>query len=130
MIHYAPHTATTSCGIPLETPGVGAFSDERDLVAGCLSCAKAAAAVPTSCASCGYTYCECFEAGYAAALASRLRRRPPQPQQHRCPICAPAPPQPQAAADTDAPICGRCGVHRVGRRRNGSYFNTCYDCGG
>ena len=72
MIHYAPHTATTSCGIPLETPGVGAFSDERDLVAGCLSCAKAAAAVPTSCASCGYTYCECFEAGYAAA--------PTQPQ--------------------------------------------------
>ena len=88
MIHYAPHTATTSCGIPLETPGVGAFSDERDLVAGCLSCAKAAAAVPTSCASCGYTYCECFEAGYAAALASRLRpqlrrqrrRSPRQPQ--------------------------------------------------
>ena len=50
---------------------------------------------------------------------------------------APAPVQqqrrqqhPQAASDTDAPICGRCGIHRVGRRRNGSYFTTCYECGG
>ena len=55
------------------------------------------------------------------------------------PAAAPAPAQQppgrrqqprQAAADTDAPICGRCGIHRVGRRRNGSYFATCYECGG
>ena len=61
-------------------------------------------------------------------LRGRLRGGAGQPPPAAAP--APAPPQPQAAADTDAPICGRCGVHRVGRRRNGSYFNTCYDCGG
>ena len=58
-----------------------------------------------------------------------------QPPPAAASVQAPVPPgrrqqPPQAAADTDAPICGRCGVHRVGRRRNGSYFATCYDCGG
>ena len=28
-----------------------------------------------------------------------------------------------------APICGNCGVNRVGRRRDGSWFPTCYSCG-
>ena len=73
MIHYAPHTATTSCGIPLDSPGGGAFSDERDLVAGCRDCEAAAAAVPEHCSCCRYKYCECFEAGYAAALAQEVR---------------------------------------------------------
>ena len=72
IVHYAPHTATTSCGIPLETPGVGAFSDERDLVAGCLSCKKSAAAVPAACSSCGYAFCDRFEAGFAAGSAAAL----------------------------------------------------------
>ena len=49
------------------------------------------------------------------------------------PAAAPAPPagqQPrQRQEDPDAPICGRCNVNRVGKRRNGSWFPTCYNCG-
>ena len=36
----------------------------------------------------------------------------------------------QRQADPAAPLCGRCGVNKVNRRRNGSWFPTCYDCGG
>ena len=47
-----------------------------------------------------------------------------QPPPAAAPAQAPAQPgrrqQPrQAAADTDAPICGRCGVNRVGKRSIG-----------
>ena len=28
-----------------------------------------------------------------------------------------------------APICGRCGANRVEKKRNGSWFPTCYTCG-
>lgn len=28
-----------------------------------------------------------------------------------------------------APICGNCRVNPVGRRRDGSWFPTCYSCG-
>ena len=36
--------------------------------------------------------------------------------------------QPPRQADPAAPLCGRCGVTRVNRRRNGSCFPTCYEC--
>ena len=72
IVHYAPNTATTSCGIPVGNSGVNVYTNERDLVAGCQACVAAAAAVPTHCPSCRYAFCECFEAGYAAGLAAAL----------------------------------------------------------
>ena len=44
---------------------------------------------------------------------------------------APAPPagQQPRQADPAAPLCGTCGVHRVNRRRDGSWFPTCIRCG-
>ena len=44
---------------------------------------------------------------------------------------APAPAaagQPPRQADPAAPLCNRCGVNRVNRRRNGSWFPTCFSC--
>ena len=70
VIHYAPSTATTTCGIPLDTPGGGPYTDERDLVVGCRECEAAAVSVPASCPHCEYAFCFCFEAGYAAGLAA------------------------------------------------------------
>ena len=44
---------------------------------------------------------------------------------------APAPAgQPPRQADPAAPLCGRCGVNKVNRRRNGSWFPPYFDCGG
>ena len=74
VIHYAPHTATTSCGIQLDAPGGSVYTNERDLVAGCQECVAAAAAVPEHCGCCRYQYCECFEAGFAAGRAAALAR--------------------------------------------------------
>ena len=36
--------------------------------------------------------------------------------------------QPPRQADPAAPLCNRCGVNRVNRRRNGSWFPTCFSC--
>ena len=77
IIHYAPSTATTTCGIPLASAIGNVYTTERDLVAGCQECVAAAAAVPTSCPSCAYKYCECFEAGFAAGVAAAMGKRRP-----------------------------------------------------
>ena len=72
IVHYAPATKQAACGIPVDTPGGGVHTDERDLVVGCEACLAAAALVPSNCPSCRYAFCECFEAGFAAGLAAAL----------------------------------------------------------
>ena len=66
-VHYAPAGRLTACSLSTD---YAVHTDERDLVDGCGECLAAAALVPQKCGSCGYDYCDCFEAGFAAGVAS------------------------------------------------------------
>ena len=68
-IHYSTNDRTTACSL---SPESAIHTDGRDLVAGCQECVAAAAAVPSHCPICDYTFCFCFEAGFAAGLAAAL----------------------------------------------------------
>jgi hypothetical protein len=73
------------------------------------------------CPSCGHVHQVILS---DAEYAARFPGNAGQP-------AAPAPAaagQPPRQADPAAPLCNRCGVNRVNRRRNGSWFPTCFSC--
>ena len=77
----------------------------------------------TCCLNCGGPIAEMSEQEYAARFPGNGGAGQP-------PAAAAPAPGHQRQADPAAPLCGRCGVNKVNRRRNGSWFPTCYDCGG
>ena len=76
----------------------------------------------TCCLHCGGPIAEMSEQEYAVRFPGNAG----QPPADAAP--APAAQQPRQA-DPAAPLCGRCGVNKVNRRRNRSWFPTCFACG-
>jgi hypothetical protein len=71
---------------------------------------------------CGGPIAEMTEQEYSARFGPSAAQPPPAP----APAQQPGRRQ-QAQPDGDAPICGRCKVNPVGRRRDGrGYFDSCF----
>ena len=77
------------------------------------------------CPSCGHVHQVILS---DAEYAARFPVNGGQPAVAAAP--APQPAQPPRQSEMGNTLCARCGVNKVNRRRDGSWFATCFSCRG